>query len=45
MKHDGALHDLLLMTRILRLECVPVINYEHHYDQPVVVSVDVLIPT
>jgi hypothetical protein len=43
MKHDGAFHDPVLLARMLRLECVPVINYEHHYDQPVVVGVDVLI--
>jgi hypothetical protein len=43
MKHDVAWHDMVLLARKLQLECVFVINYEHHYGQPIVLNVDVLV--
>jgi hypothetical protein len=45
MKHDVAWNDPVLLARQAALECVSVINYECHYGQPIVLGVDVLIPT
>jgi hypothetical protein len=45
MKQDVAWHDLVLLTRKMRLECASVINYERHYGQAISLDVHVLIST
>jgi hypothetical protein len=45
MKRDVTWHNPVLLARKMKLECVSVINYEHHYGQVVVIDVDVLILT